>query len=108
MQEIKADKYPIGGLQTEHRKEFTSHTIELNEGDTFYIFSDGYADQFGGPSGKKFMTKQMKELLASISHLPMHEQCTKLDRAVEEWKGSIQQVDDILVIGVRMEKEDRH
>jgi serine phosphatase RsbU (regulator of sigma subunit) len=99
--EIKADKMMIGvnaGGQADH---FTNHEIQLEKGDVVYIFSDGYADQFGGPSGKKLKYKPMKELLLSIFDKPMAEQRRILDEHVEKWRGDLEQVDDILVIGVR-------
>lgn len=98
--EIKADKTAIGG-STEEDYQFKNHSLELNRGDAVYLFSDGYVDQFGGSQGKKFMTKQLKELLLSIQEKPMQEQEIILNDTIEKWKGSQQQVDDILVIGIR-------
>jgi serine phosphatase RsbU (regulator of sigma subunit) len=100
LQEFKSDKQPIG-VHAGAEKPFTSAKIELQKGDTIYIFSDGYVDQFGGPNGKKFMSKRFKDLLLSISGLTLSEQKNALDKAIEEWKGAGQQVDDILVIGLR-------
>ena len=74
----------------------------LEKGDVIYVFSDGYADQFGGVSGKKFMYKQFRETLLSIQSLSMEEQQLTLDKKIEDWKGSYEQVDDILVIGVKI------
>jgi len=98
---IKADKTPIGGV-TETNYSFTSHTVELQKGDTIYLFSDGYQDQFGGPQGKKFRTKQFKELLLSIQDKNMVEQKEILNKTLHDWKGDEEQVDDILVIGIRI------
>ncbi len=95
----KADKFAIGSMTGE---KYTNHTIQLEEGDTIYVFSDGYADQFGGEKGKKFMYKKFRELLKSIKDLPMTEQKTILDNEIEAWKGSYEQIDDILVIGVKI------
>jgi len=83
---------------------FTPHTIQLKEGDAIYLFSDGYADQFGGPKMKKFMQKQFRELLLSIGENDMKKQGQILDETIEQWKGgdeSIEQIDDIVVIGVK-------
>lgn len=99
--QCKADKFPIGS-RTEDQKAncFTNNIIKLQKGDTFYIFSDGYADQFGGPKGKKFMTGNFRELLLKTSALPIEQQKDFLDTTIETWRGALEQVDDILVIGV--------
>jgi len=99
--EIKADKIPIGYLE-DGAKTFTNHRLQLEKGDTIYIFSDGYADQFGGPKGKKFMVNQFRNMLSQIYHLPMDEQRRVLDSTIETWRGGLEQVDDILVIGFRV------
>ena len=98
--EIKADKMPVG-VNAIEEESFTNHTIQLKPGDTVYIFSDGYADQFGGPRDKKFKYGPMKELLIGISDRPMEEQKHELDRVIESWKGDELQVDDILLFGIR-------
>ncbi|MCB9188940.1 MAG: SpoIIE family protein phosphatase [Flavobacteriales bacterium] len=98
---IKADKFAIASFE-DGEEHYTNHNIELKKGDLVYVFSDGYADQFGGVKGKKFMYKQFRELLISIKDLSMDEQKEHLDQKIEEWKGSFEQVDDILVIGVRI------
>lgn len=100
VQEIKATKKAIGGL-TPDDQFFEQHTIQLNLGDTFYLFSDGYADQFGS-GGKKLMTKKFREILLSTQDLPMHEQKNYLHDFIENWKKDVEQVDDILVIGVQL------
>ena len=100
--EIKPDKYSIGGAQSETERKFTNHKISLSKGDAVYIFSDGYADQFGGEEGKKFMSRKFKELLMANYKLPMLQQETVLVSAMETWKGTREQVDDILVIGIRL------
>ena len=102
LQEVKANKFPIGIFLGREARNFTNHKIGLQQGDVIYIFSDGYADQFGGPKGKKFMANQFRNLLMQIHHLPMEEQKEMLDRTLETWKGTEEQVDDILVIGVRI------
>ncbi|MBN8697444.1 MAG: SpoIIE family protein phosphatase [Bacteroidetes bacterium] len=98
---IDADKNPIGGSQLDPDRKFTCHTIQLKRGDTLYMSSDGYADQFGGEKGKKFMVKRFNELLLSIQDKNMQTQANELEETFNQWKGSYQQVDDILVIGIR-------
>jgi serine phosphatase RsbU (regulator of sigma subunit) len=99
--EIKADKFPIGNSKAGDKKSFTNHEIPLQKGDTIYIFSDGYCDQFGGPAGKKFKASALKQLLIQSQHLSMHEQRELLNKTIESWRGMHEQVDDILVIGTR-------
>lgn len=97
----KADKMHVGkafnatGL-------FTYYEMDLQKGDCIYTFSDGYSDQFGGPNRKRFKSVQLKELLLHISEKPMPEQRTILNDKFESWKGNIEQIDDVLVIGVRV------
>ena len=98
--ETKADKMPIG-LYDEN-KPFTNNLFQLQKDDAFYIFSDGFPDQFGGPLGKKFMYKKMKELLVNIQDKPMFEQNEILDKTIEDWRGDLFQVDDMLIIGVKV------
>jgi serine phosphatase RsbU (regulator of sigma subunit) len=98
--EIKADKQPIGKF--DYGKPFTNHEIEVEKGDCVYIFTDGYADQFGGPLGKKFRYKTLKNLLLQIHQLPMPEQRTILDETFVKWKGELAQIDDVCVIGIRI------
>ncbi len=98
--EITADKQPIG--QVDNPSPFTQHTVQLNKNDIIYLFTDGYADQFGGPKGKKFKYKQLKELLLTNSTKKMGEQHDILLNAFQEWKGSLEQVDDVCIIGVRV------
>lgn len=100
--EVKADKFPIGGaLKDSESRNYTSNTIPLEKGDTIYIFSDGYADQFGGKKGKKFMIKQFRQLLLSIQNKTMDEQKIFLNQTIENWMNGYEQVDDILIIGTR-------
>jgi len=101
VEEIKADKRAIGGF-TEGEQNFQTHSIQLQKGDSFYIFSDGYADQFGGPQGKKLSTKKFREMLLSIQNLSMQEQLKFLDKSLEDWKLDREQLDDVLVIGIRV------
>lgn len=97
----KADKFAIASFD-EGQQHYTNHKFDLKKGDLLYIFSDGYADQFGGVKGKKFMYRQFRELLVSIMNEPMTKQKAILNDEIEKWKGSFEQVDDILVIGVRI------
>ncbi len=96
------NKFPVGGLQITHEESFMTHEIRLEKNDAYYIFSDGYADQFGGENGKKLMTKKFKELLLSIQHLNMAEQKFFLTDYLEKWMNRNEQVDDVLVIGVKV------
>ena len=101
VEEIKATKTAIGGL-TEKTQHFDTHELKLQQGDTFYICTDGYADQFGGQTGKKLMTKKFKKILLEVQGKTMKEQEKHLDNFIENWKAGREQVDDILVIGVRL------
>ena len=98
--EIKADKQPIG--KTEYPKPFTTHQIEYKEGTTFYLFTDGFADQFGGPNGKKYMAKNFKQVLVANSHLPFSKQKEVLEQTFQNWVGDLEQVDDVCVVGIRI------
>lgn len=98
---FKPDKMPVGkhiGLE----KPFTRTVVPLEKGDCIYTFSDGYVDQFGGPKGKKFQSKQLKELFLANCHKPMRMQKEILNKQLQQWKGNCEQVDDILVIGIRV------
>jgi phosphoserine phosphatase RsbU/P len=96
-----ATKAPIGAFVGEQLTVFQDHEIELKKGDMLYIFSDGYADQFGGPDNKKLMKKHFKEHLVEISEEPINKQKDMLDYIFEMWRGQHEQIDDILVIGIR-------
>lgn len=98
--EIKADKQPIGKF--DFRQPFSSIQVKVKKGDSLYIFTDGYADQFGGRKGKKLMYKPFKNLLLSISDLPMNEQINRLNKHFDQWKEGIEQVDDVCVMGVKI------
>ena len=101
--EIKADKQPIGKF--DHPVPYTTHSIELQKGDAIYIFSDGYVDQFGGEKGKKFKVNSFRELLLSIQDKGMEEQKIIIDETFESWRGGLEQIDDVCVIGVRIAYE---
>lgn len=100
MEEIKADKQPIGKFEL--AKPFTTHRIQLNSGDTIYTFSDGYPDQFGGENGKKYKSGKFKRTLLEMSHKGIHDQRQLLDHEFETWRGDIEQIDDVCVIGVKV------
>jgi ligand-binding sensor domain-containing protein/serine phosphatase RsbU (regulator of sigma subunit) len=101
LEEIKPTKCAIGGFTNEDQ-HFVSHTIQLNAGDSIYLHSDGFADQFGGPDGKKLMTKRFKEILISIQEVPMKIQGNFLSDSIDKWMATgYEQVDDMLVIGVK-------
>jgi serine phosphatase RsbU (regulator of sigma subunit)/Tfp pilus assembly protein PilF len=99
--EYKSDKMPIG-IHKEKKESFNNHDIDIKKGDALYLFSDGYVDQFGGNRQKKFMTKNFKELLVRINQKTMAEQMDILDKTLKEWMGDIEQIDDILVMGLRI------
>ncbi|HEY6160253.1 MAG TPA: SpoIIE family protein phosphatase, partial [Bacteroidia bacterium] len=93
-----ADRMPIG--KGESASGFKLNQVEFQKGDRLYLFTDGYADQFGGPKGKKFRYKQLQELLVSSSDLTFEEQSRILETTIVQWKGDLEQTDDILVIGI--------
>ena len=97
----KGDKMPVG-FHFGEMPPFTTITFETKKSDCIYMFSDGYADQFGGPEGKKFKSQTLRELLFKISKLPMQEQKVRLNETIEDWMGINEQVDDILLIGIRL------
>ncbi len=99
--EYKADKMPVG-LYERNNELFSRHELDVKTGDVLYIFSDGFADQFGGDKGKKYLYKRFKEFLLSIHHLPMKDQVSQLNQEALSWRGEIEQIDDQLVIGIRI------
>lgn len=100
IEQIKANKQPIG--EFENPLPFSTHSVNLNPGDSIYLFSDGFSDQFGGEKGKKFKAVNFKKLLLSIQEEPMQQQRRLLKEAFENWKGDIEQLDDVCVIGVQV------
>lgn len=102
LQEIKGNKFSIGGMQTEDHRVYTNTKITLAKGDSIYFFSDGYVDQFGGEDGKKFMSKNFKKLLLTIHTEPMAKQEILITEALEKWTNRYEQADDVLVIGVKI------
>ena len=99
--EYKADKLAIAGF-TANDQQFTTRNIPLYKNDSLFIFTDGYADQFGGDEGKKFMSKKLKELLISVSELSSAEQEQKISEEFNNWKKTYEQVDDVLVVGIKI------
>lgn len=100
--EVKGDRKSIGGLEDGKAERFSNQAIQLESGDILYTTSDGYLDQFGGPDGKKFNSKRFKELLLSIAGDPLNHQQSTLENTFDIWKDVQEQVDDVLVIGVRI------
>lgn len=98
--EVKANKRSVGASYL--KENFINHIVNLNKDDCVYTFSDGYADQFGGPKGKKFMLKRFRKLLLSINDLSMEDQHQKIKEEFYTWKGDIFQIDDVCVIGVKI------
>jgi serine phosphatase RsbU (regulator of sigma subunit) len=96
----ECDKMPVG--KGERINEFSLHNLELKAGDILYLYTDGYADQFGGPKGKKFMYKKLNNLLASIATKSMEEQKQQLNTQFEDWRKEQEQVDDVCIIGIRL------
>ncbi|HVA98057.1 MAG TPA: two-component regulator propeller domain-containing protein [Bacteroidia bacterium] len=101
LQEMKGDNIAIGSFH-ELEQKYSNHKLPIEKGDVIYIFSDGYTDQFGGPEGKKFKSNKLKDLLLEINALTMEEQKKILVKTIEQWKGELEQVDDILIIGVKI------
>ncbi len=100
--EFKPDKLSIGGNIDDSVKPYSTHTIEFETGDVFYMFTDGYADQFGGPDEKKFKYKNLLQTIHRIHQLPMHQQKEELKRVYFQWKGKLEQIDDVCVVGFKL------
>jgi serine phosphatase RsbU (regulator of sigma subunit) len=100
MNTVPANKQPVG--KSDDPVPFTTHHIQLSKGDTIYLFTDGFADQFGGPRGKKFKYKPFQEHLFANSSKSMKEQKESLQQTFDDWKGNLEQVDDVCVIGIRI------
>jgi len=99
---IKGDRFSIAGEKQEDDAPYTEFEIPLSTKTTFYLSSDGYVDQFGQATGKKYLSKKFNHLLETVSSLPMNEQAEKIDREFANWKGSLEQVDDVMVLGIRV------
>jgi serine phosphatase RsbU (regulator of sigma subunit) len=100
--ELRPDKLPIGSNTDGIADTFMNHEFQLRPNDLVYIYTDGYADQFGGPKGKKFKYNQLKDLLVSLADVPVESHFAVLEKSLKDWQGSQEQVDDVLVIGVRI------
>lgn len=100
--ELKADKQAISASDEIAKFPFTNKTFDLQTNDMIYLFTDGYADQFGGPKGKKFKYSTLQQLLTDISDLPLQDQHQRLEKTFDSWKGSLEQVDDVLIIGIKI------
>ena len=99
--EFLADKMPVGKHDKQH-VPFSKQTIDLQNGDVIFVFTDGYADQFGGPKGKKFKYSNLQKMLIENVDLKMNELHSKLQMEFEDWKGDLEQIDDVCVIGIRV------
>ncbi len=99
--EFRADKTPVGFYFEEDLIPFTTQSIDIMQGDQICLFTDGFADQFGGPKGKKFKYRQLKEKLCAMNSMSCSEQKTQMERLFEEWKGNLEQIDDVCLIGVK-------
>jgi serine phosphatase RsbU (regulator of sigma subunit) len=102
MKTIKGGYYSIGGIKSLTEDPFVTYTIKPKGRAMFYLFSDGYADQFGGPQGKKFKIRKLQELLTSINNKSIDEQHREVEIAFTQWMGGHEQVDDVCVIGIRI------
>lgn len=98
---IRGDRMPVG-IHINFNQPFTNHEIRISPGDSLYLFSDGYADQFGGPKGKKFRYKQFQNLVLSIQEYNLEKQGKLLEEKYDEWKGELEQLDDVLVMGIKI------
>ena len=102
LQITKADKFPVGSFIDKELQNFTNHKVKIKAGDMVYICSDGFQDQFGGPKGKKYMVGRMKRLFQDIAHLEIDQQRETIKNEFENWRGDDEQVDDILIIGLKI------
>ncbi len=98
--DLEKNRMPVG--KGERDESFTLYQLDYSKGDMLYLYTDGYADQFGGPKGKKFKYKALNELLLKHSTLPMEEQRTKIETEFNNWKGDLEQVDDVCMIGIKL------
>ena len=107
--EIKGDRFSVGlfNIEEADNNQFKNHVVPLIEGDIIYIFTDGFADQFGGPEGKKYKYRRFRHLLLALHQLPMRQQLEFLRRSINDWKGEAEQVDDILIMGIRITHRDK-
>lgn len=99
---LQGSHYPIGGMNLEINRKYESQSVNFYPGDKLYLCSDGYADQFGGPKNKKFMTKKFKSILQRTAKFSMQTQQLELDRMFNEWRNNYEQTDDVLILGVQL------
>jgi serine phosphatase RsbU (regulator of sigma subunit) len=99
---IDGDKFPVGGVQSNHDRQFITHDVPVGDWAMAYMFSDGYADQFGGDRGKKFMVKRFNTLLLEIHKLDPEEQKRRLEENFSDWRKNHEQVDDVLIVGIEI------
>lgn len=102
LEKLEGNKYPVGGAQLDSERLFTTHERQLQKNDCLYMFTDGYADQFGGSKGKKFMVRQFHDNLKAVHLYSIAEQQKELETQFNDWKGNFEQVDDVLVIGIKV------
>jgi serine phosphatase RsbU (regulator of sigma subunit) len=101
MEEVKGNKFPIGGGIFKNQTNFTNTKLTLKKGDSIYFSSDGYPDQFGGPEGRKFGPKRVREIIERVHKMPMLEASKIFDQEWESWRGDTKQTDDVLLIGIK-------
>ena len=99
LKEYKANRWGVSGSNEEKQTVFTNHEIDATPGEKYFLFTDGFADQFGGPKGKKFKLKQLEELLLRTHHMPFEEQSFTLNKTFIDWRGNLEQLDDVTIIG---------
>ncbi|MBC7694286.1 MAG: tetratricopeptide repeat protein [Burkholderiales bacterium] len=102
LKQIKGDKFPVGAFVEDQMQKFTTKRFTVEKGDSIYLFSDGFADQFGGEKGKKYKYNPFQEKLKEITDLPLIEQSGKMEAEFLKWKGNHEQVDDVLLIGIKI------
>jgi serine phosphatase RsbU (regulator of sigma subunit) len=103
LEEIKGNKFPIGGGIFKNQTNFTNNKIQLNSGDSIYYCSDGFCDQFGGPKGRKFGTHQLRDIIGKVHTMPMNEAMQIFEDEWQTWKGNQKQTDDVLLIGIKFQ-----
>lgn len=101
MEIIRPDKHPIGGFDVSTRAKFSNRKFQFSKGDMLYLCTDGYSDQFGGPMGKKLLSKRLRDKLIQVHKLDVADQQRELDQYFEQWRGELEQVDDVLLVGIR-------
>ncbi len=102
LQEVKADKQPVGAFIGDVQQPFTFHEIDLKKGDRLYLFTDGFADQFGGPKGKKYKYHQQANKFLELALTPIRDQSEILNKAFEDWRGDLEQIDDVCIVGIEI------